>query len=77
MSPRVEFLKVRFTYLEKYEQWVLNDIDDFELEDSLVLGSKIILCRPSPDLGGLRDMGLLGYHADPLSPGKLPPDSVS
>ena len=43
MSPRVESLKVRFTCLEKYEQGVLDDVDELELEESLVLGSKIIL----------------------------------
>ena len=37
MSPRVKFLKVRFTYLEKYEQGVLSDVDEIELEEPSVL----------------------------------------
>ena len=39
MSPRVKFLKIRFTCLDNDERGVLDDIDEIELEESLVPGN--------------------------------------
>ena len=44
MSSRVKFLEEISTYLEKYEQWVLDDIGEVHLDEPSVLSNVKLYC---------------------------------
>ena len=77
VNPQVKFLEVRSTYLDNDEQGVFNDIGEIQLEESSILRSAHVLLRSRSDLDGLHGSEHTGYLADPLSPGRLPPNPAS